>query len=130
MILLDTHVLLWLLSDPQKISAAAHLAIGQARKDGAPIAICSISLLEISMLARKQRILIGASLEDLLADIESKFAVLPIAVRACMRLTELPENYPGDPVDQMIGATALAEGIPLVTADERIRRAKAMATIW
>jgi len=30
----------------------------------------------------------------------------------------------------MIGVTALAEGIPLVTADERIRKAKAFETIW
>ncbi len=130
MILLDTHVLLWLLSDTQRISAAANLAIAQARKDGASLAVCAISLLEISVLARKQRLQIGASLEELLVDIESKFAVLPIFARACARLPELPENYPGDPVDQMIGATALAEGIPLVTADEKIRRAKAFPTIW
>lgn len=130
MILLDTHVLLWLLSDTQKLSAAANQAIAQARKDGAPLAICSISLLEISILARKQRIQIGASLEALLVDIESKFAVLPILARACARLPEFPEDYPGDPVDQMIGATALAEGVPLVTADEKIRKAKAFATIW
>lgn len=130
MILLDTHILLWLLSDTQRISAAANLAIAQARRDGAALAICSISLLEISILARKQRIQIGASLEVLLTDIESKFAVLPILARACARLPELPENYPGDPVDQIIGATALAEGIPLVTADERIRKTKVFATIW
>lgn len=130
MILLDTHVLLWLLSDTQRISSAANAAIAQARKDGAPLAVSSISLLEISVLARKQRIQIGASLEELLADIESKFAVLPIIARVCARLPELPVNYPGDPVDQMIGAAALAEGIPLVTADERIRKAKAFATIW
>ena len=130
MILLDTHVLVWLLSDPQRISAAANLAIGQARKDGAPLAISSISLLEVSVLARTHQIQIEGTLEELLADIELKFALLPVVARACVRMTDLPENYPSDPVDQMIGATALAEGIPLVTADERIRRAKAFATIW
>lgn len=130
MILLDTHVLLWLLSDTQRISAAANLAIAQARKDGASLAVCSVSLFEISILARKERIHIGESLETLLVDIESKFAVLPVFARACARLTELPDDYPGDPIDQMIGATALAEGIPLVTADEKIRKAKAFATIW
>lgn len=130
MILLDTHVLLWLLSDTQRISPAANLAIAQARKDGAPLAVCSISLLEIGILARRQRIQIGGGLEALLVDIESKFAVLPVFARACARLTELPDDYPADPVDQMIGATALAAGIPLVTADDEIRKAKAFATIW
>ncbi len=69
-------------------------------------------------------------MEPLLVDIESKFVVFPIASRACIRLAELPDVYPRDPVDQMIGVTALAEGIPLVTADERIRKAKAFETIW
>ena len=130
MILLDTHVLLWLLSDTQRISAPANVAIGQARRDGFSLAICAISLLEISILARKQRIQVGGGLEPLLVDIESKFVVLPIASRACVRLVELPDGYPSDPVDQMIGVTALAEGIPLVTADEKIRKAKAFETIW
>jgi len=129
-ILLDTHVLLWLLSDTQRISAPANLAIAQARRDGFSLAICAISLLEISILARKQRIQVGGGLEPLLVDIESKFVVLPIASRACVRLVELPDVYPSDPVDQMIGVTALAEGIPLVTADEKIRKAKAFETIW
>ena len=42
----------------------------------------------------------------------------------------LPSAYPKDPADRIIGATALVEGISLVTADEDIRKSKALRTIW
>jgi PIN domain nuclease of toxin-antitoxin system len=42
----------------------------------------------------------------------------------------LPAGYPKDPADRVIGATALVEGMRLVTADREIRRAKVVRTIW
>ena len=39
-------------------------------------------------------------------------------------------NYSNDPCDCLIGATALAEGIPLVTKDRTIRKSRAITTIW
>ena len=80
--------------------------------------------------ARKRRIETGDNLAAYLTDVESTFVVLPIVASVCLQLSNLPAAYPRDPVDQVIGATALAEGIPLVTADERIRKAKAFETIW
>lgn len=130
MILLDTHVLVWLLADSKRISAPGHAAIERERKESNSLAISAVTLLEIAILTRKQRIFSSAKLDELLTDIDSKFLILPIGSHNCRRLIELPPDYPSDPVDQMIGATALAEGIPLVTADERIRKAKAFETIW
>lgn len=42
---------------------------------------------------------------------------------------QLPVGFPKDPADGLIAATAIAEGGPLVTADERIRQAKAVQAI-
>jgi hypothetical protein len=39
-------------------------------------------------------------------------------------------DYPKDPADRIIGATALVEGLFLLTADRGIRRSKAVRTIW
>ena len=39
-------------------------------------------------------------------------------------------RYPDDPADRVIGATALVEGIPLVTADDAVLRSKEVPTIW
>jgi len=43
---------------------------------------------------------------------------------------ELPSSFPKDPADRLIAATAMVEGAPLVTADEQIRQAKVVQTIW
>lgn len=130
LILLDTHVLLWLISEPARLSQTATAVIEQARAQHQELAIVDISLLEVATLVRKGRIGIQIDLETLLDSVQSRFAVKAITSRACLKTLELPANYPKDPADRIIGATALAEGIPLVTADEKIRRAKAFATIW
>ena len=51
MILLDTHVVLWLTSDPAKLSGKARAAIEVSRKNGDGVAICDITLLELAALA-------------------------------------------------------------------------------
>jgi len=48
----------------------------------------------------------------------------------CVRAVGLPAVYPKDPADRIIAATALVEGVPLVTADEEIRRSKTLRTVW
>ena len=50
--------------------------------------------------------------------------------RIAARAMQMPAAYPSDPMDRIIGATALIEGLPLVTADEQIQRSRAVKTIW
>lgn len=130
MILLDTHVVLWLTSDPAKLSGKARAAIEASRKNGDGVAICDITLLELATLASKGRIRLDISLESFLQEIEARFVVLPISGRACARAMGLPTAYPKDPADRIIGATALVEGLSLVTADREIHRSKVVHTIW
>lgn len=130
MILLDTHVVLWLASEPRRLSKNAKAAIELARRSGEGLAICAITLLELTTLVNKTRIRLDISLESFLQELEARFTVLPIDSRACSKIRELPDTYPKDPFDRMIGATALAEGIPLLTADREIRLSKALRSIW
>lgn len=130
MILLDTHVTVWLAGDPGQISRRAHAAIEQARATGQGLAICDITMLELAMLSRKGRLAVNTGLESFLAELESRCRLLPITKKACVRAVNLPATYPNDPVDRIIGATALVEGMPLVTADRAIRQSGAIPTIW
>jgi PIN domain nuclease of toxin-antitoxin system len=130
MILLDTHVVLWLTSDPARLSGRARTAIEVSRKNGEGVAICDITLLELTTLASKGRIKVAISFESFLQEIEARFVVLPITGRVCAHAMGFPATYPKDPADRIIGATALVEGLSLLTADREIRRSRLIPTIW
>ena len=130
MILVDTHVVLWLAMEPARISRKARAAVEETRDSGEGLAISDITLLEIATLEKKGRVKLNASLETFLTEIEVRFVVLPITGRVCVRAMALPVAYPNDPADRIIGATALIEGVPFVTADADIQRSKAVPTIW
>ena len=130
MILVDTHVVLWLALEPERVSKNAKAAIDHARKNEDGLAICGITLLEIATVYGKGRVSLEMALESFLREVEAQFVVLPISARACARTLTLPASYPKDPADRVIGATALVEGLALVTADAKIRRVRAVRTVW
>jgi PIN domain nuclease of toxin-antitoxin system len=129
-ILVDTHVVVWLALDPSSLSKTARAAIDEARKDEGGLAISDITLLELTALVAKGRVRLDISLESFLQEVEARFVVLPMSARACARTTHLPAGYPKDPADRILAATALVEGLSLLTADRVIRRTKAVQTIW
>ena len=122
--------MLWLVSEPERLSKNAKAAIDEARQNGEGLAVSSFTLIELATLYGKGRIRLGMSPESFLLEVEAQFVVLPISARACARTLTLPASYPKDPADRVIGATALVEGMALVTADAEIRRARAVRTVW
>lgn len=130
MILVDTHVVVWLAFDPKQISPKARAAIDEARGNAEGLAISDITLLELAALVTKGRLALRISLESFLEEIESRFVVLSMNGQVCARAVSLPSTYPKDPADRVITATALVAGIALITADREIRRSRAVPTIW
>ena len=131
MILLDTHVVLWLVISPERLSRAAASAIRRARvSDG--VAVANITLLELATLFARGAVRYSGTLEGAVAEIveSSGVNVRSITPEIATLATQFPENYPRDPSDRLIGATARAEGISLVTRDERIRSSSLLKTIW
>ena len=129
MILLDTHVLIWMSSDPRRLSKKAREAIREARQT-AGIAVASITLWELAWLAEHRRVLVASSVEASVRDSISRVVVMPMTPEIVALAVRLSEAYPQDPADRLIASTAIVDGIPLVTADERIRQAKVAHTIW
>jgi PIN domain nuclease of toxin-antitoxin system len=130
MILVDTHVVIWLALDPANISKKARAVIEETRHSGQGLAISDITLFEIAIIVSQGRVKLNASLETFLSEVEARFVALPITGRVCVRAMGLPAAYPKDPADRIIGATSLVEGIRLVTSDHDIRQSKALDTIW
>ena len=129
MILLDTHVLIWLANDPAKLSRKASEAIHSARQsDG--LAISAITLWEVAWLATHGRLDFVGTVDALIERMSSKMAIRPITPKIAVLANQLPPTYSSDPSDRLIGATAMSEGIALVTKDRAIRDYKQIKTIW
>ena len=131
MILLDTHVLVWAAIEPKRLSRAANAALRRAKvSDG--IAIASISLWEIASLFGRRRIesytTVEVSVRQVLETVG--VVVLPLTVEVAVLTTQFAEDYPRDPADRIIGATARAEGMVLVTQDEKMRACPLLRTVW
>jgi PIN domain nuclease of toxin-antitoxin system len=128
-IVADTHSIVWLTTAPHLLSRSAEQAfLVSSGVDG--IAISDISLWEIARLAIRKRILIDRPLDDYLKHLESEFLILPITGRIAMKSMEFGRDFPRDPADRSITATALVHGVPLVTKDEEIYRSNVVDCIW
>jgi PIN domain nuclease of toxin-antitoxin system len=130
-ILLDTHVVLWAAMEPKRLSRAAESALRRARS-GDGLALASISLWEMASLFARRRIETYGTIEASVRQVLEAVGVIvkPITQEIAVLAVQFPESYPRDPTDRLIGATALAEGLALVTQDERIRSSPLLRTIW
>lgn len=121
LLLLDTHVWLWLEMGSDELSAGARRAIASALGAGR-LHITAISLWELALLASRRRVVLGKPtnlwFESALA--EPGPIVEPLSVRVAIETCELPGVFHRDPVDRMIVATARVIGATLMTRDRRI----------
>jgi len=130
LILLDTHVIVWLAGQEHRLSSKAKTAIEEARQTEEGLAVSDFTLYELSTLYRKKQFTLAVSPETFLSEVEQRFIILPITSRICLGALSLPADYPKDPADRILGATALVEGLALVTADTKIRSSRVVPTIW
>jgi len=130
-IFLDTHVLVWLASDEDRLSRPAASAIRRARaSDG--LAISDIVIWEVAFLFARGILRTHATVEATVEKLITNTGVIVRSINSQVAAiaAQFPDDYPKDPIDRLIGATALAEGLPLVTLDERIRKSPLLKTIW
>ena len=129
MILLDTHVVVWSKTDSRLLSRNARRLMEKARRqDG--LAISAISLWELALLLSRGKIQSYGSVESSVQMFCDGVTVQPITLEIAALAAQFPADYPGDPVDRLIGATARAAGLILITRDERILSSPLLRTVW
>jgi PIN domain nuclease of toxin-antitoxin system len=114
MLNLDTHMLVFLLSG--ELTAKELKAL-----DSEDLAISDIVLWELSKLIQLKRLEIDLDSKPF-QSLLMNLTIFPITLAIAVMSTSL--DFPGDPADQIIGATSIVEGIPLLTRDRLIRKSK------
>lgn len=129
MILLDTHVLIWAVEDSKQLSRRANSEIRRARRyDG--LAVSAITVWELASLFAKARIRAYGTVEASIRLLLEEVAVRPITPEIAALAAQFPDDYPRDPADRLIGGTARAERLTLITRDQNIRRSPLLKTVW
>ena len=117
-LLLDTHIWLWALLDPERLSPAVRAALASAENE---LWLSPISVWEAHLLAERGRVRVDAAPADWVARMVSALprreaALTHDIAMASRRLTLSHE----DPADRFLAATAQVLGLTLVTADARL----------
>ncbi len=119
--LLDTHILVWWLSEPKKLSRHQARVLRQAVRQSEPVGVSAITLLEIAVLLSSGRHRIRAGVDELLDEIEHNptFSILPLTTEIAAEVAAVGPAL-RDPADRTIVATARVHRLKLLTADQRV----------
>ena len=115
-VLLDTHVVLWTLSEPDMIGQAA-LDVLVSPETQRVVSVTS--LWEIAIKRAVGRLQAPDDLPDFL--VRNRHEILPIAAAHAWRVGRLP-RIPGDPFDRLLVAQAQSEDIPLITHNRLLEK--------
>ncbi len=120
MIILDTHIWIWWNQDSPQLTSFQKDIIENSRSDG--IGISTISLLEISRLVNRGRLLLPKPLNEWfsIALAEEGILLIPIAPDIAIESYSLPGEFHKNPADRIIVATARTSDCPLMTNDRNI----------
>ena len=126
-LLLDTHIILWSIAEPDNLTQNIK---EELENDSNELWFSPISIWEIILLAEKRRISLGSdtvkAVREIFRAIPFKEATINSEVAIQSRIVNLPHQ---DPADRFLAATAEVYDLTLVTADERIISADAVAVI-
>jgi PIN domain nuclease of toxin-antitoxin system len=131
MILLDTHVWLWLLHDPSQLSESAQ-AIIESEEPQNGLLVSAISVWEVAVKSSLGKLVLPLPIDEWyqLAKTHSGVVIEPLSPIDAIASTQLPEVFHKDPADRILVAIARRYEISLVTCDAKILNYPFVKTIW
>ena len=131
MIVLDTHVWLWWLHDPGKLSPDADKLIQQEQVSGA-LVISAISVWEVAVKVQSGKLAIPMDINRWyeLARSYPSTVIEPLSPLDAIASTQLPGNFHKDPADRIIVSLSRRLTVPLLTCDRKILDYEHVVTVW
>jgi len=126
-LLLDTHIWLWSLLDPGRLSRRMQRRLADPASE---LWLSPISVWELSVLARRGRVRLDTGFHEWVETALDRAPLreAPVSIEVAMATydIELPHQ---DPADRFLAATASVFDLTLATADERLIAAKGITTL-
>jgi PIN domain nuclease of toxin-antitoxin system len=116
-VLLDTHVIHWWSSEPERLSESARQALEAADE----LLLAAISWYELAWMARRGRIILNVPIRSWLEELTAQVRTVSFNAAIADTAVTLPDSFPRNPADRLIYATAIEHGTKLVTKDQAIR---------
>lgn len=113
-LLIDTHVVIWSMMRPERVSPVAASAIAEADE----VRVSVVSAWEMEIKRAKGKLRLPGELGPALASLAIE--PLPVVLPHVLAVGSLPDIH-SDPFDRLLVAQAMVEGLTLVTADRAIR---------
>lgn len=115
-LLVDTHILLWSLGEPEKLPSHCRLALTDPENQ---VWVSAVSVWEIVIKAQRGKL---QAPDDWVSGIKAQdFQLLPFEAEHALAVSGLPLHH-HDPFDRALLAQARIEKLRLVTADADIKR--------
>ena len=124
-LLLDTHIWLWSLAEPKRLSRRVQHELRDVSNE---LWLSPVSTWEALLLHVTGRIRLHGSLRDWLADATAHLREAPLTHEIVLAAHELLLPHQ-DPADRFLAATAGTLGLTLVTADDRLLGLGKIATL-
>lgn len=127
-VLLDTHVLLWMLAEPEKLSAECRIAV---EKPDTRLLVSTVSLFEVSTKVRIGKL---SSAGPLLSETEWTLSrlnveLLPLSAAAAVLAGQLDVPH-RDPFDRLLAAQAVTSNVALASNDAAFRLFEGVRVLW
>ncbi len=129
MILLDTCAIIWAALEPNKLTPKAKKEIKRSENE---LVICDISIWEISMLINRKRLIVDESASGFINLLiqSQNYQVQQITPEIAELSVHFGAEINNDPADRLIAATSILRNMPIITADQNLRNATILETIW
>jgi PIN domain nuclease of toxin-antitoxin system len=117
-VLLDTHVVHWWSAEPDRVSQTGQEVLETAGE----LLVAAISWYELAWMAERRRIDVNVPIRSWLEKLARQVRTIGVSPAIAGSAAALPASFPGDPMDRLIYATAIENGVRLVTKDRAIAK--------